>query len=171
MAGLGSGQSDPVQGSPDAAARARAAGRKSAAWIREEGNRLYGTYQQQTTYTKKRFWIVVLFVVAALVSIRMARGQLNRIGAHVAWNRDLHGELLTRVTNESAAEWTNIRLTLNDKYVFEKPSLLPGESVNANASQFSEKRATGAAVKVPRNVDFLNLRVACDQGSFQQDAR
>jgi len=170
MAGLGSGQSDPIHGTQEAAERARVAARQSAAWLRDEAGRLYSSYQQQSKFFKWRAWIVASFALVSLVSLAKAMGPSNSINAHVGLAREpMTNALLTAVTNESTDDWTNVKLIMNDTYEFEKDRLGPGQNVNPPVTQYQNPKVKGPAGKAPANIELKKLRVECSQGSFEQE--
>lgn len=152
-----------------AAARARAAAREGMTWIKGETNRLIENYQAQSRYFKWRSWIISGYALAALVSIFIALPPFNTVKAYARVTRDdLDGRPLIYVRNDSSSEWNQVRILINDQWVFERDRLLPGDNVTANISVFRKVNATGPAAKPPPDVVAHTVRVKCDKGSFYE---
>lgn len=147
-----------------AAAELRLTARRSADWLKDEASTLYANYARQTKYFKWRAQIVVLYAAVALASVFLALPPFNFIGARIVAAYDYNSALVLTVTNESGQEWTDVRVVLDDRYVFEKGRVLPGEPIVTSASQFRPVRGKGD--RPPSELRVQRVRVDTRQGSY-----
>lgn len=147
-----------------AAERAKAAARDSARWLGDEAQRLYTGYNQQSKYFKWRTWIAVVYLGLGLVSVVMALPRMNSINAYVKVDYDYERRLLIYVRNDSAEEWTGVKLLLDDQYEFAKVSMRPNESLSQNVTTFVAK---GTHTPAKGDLRPKELVVDTDDGSFR----
>lgn len=146
--------------------RAQQAAREAAHWLRSEASRLVDNYKGKSRYFKWRFWIIAAYVGIAAASVVMALPPLNTIDAYVRPTVDFRSRLIVSVENQSGAPWTNLRLVLDETWVFEQAQVPAGERVSPDVTQFVKlrgKERTGA----PENLRPRTLRVETDQGDFE----
>lgn len=156
----------PGKGLESGVDRTKAAARESATWLKDEAGRLYAGYAKQSKYFKWKSWIIGGYAAVALFSLFMGAPPLNSIDAYVIPSYDVSSrEFMVSVKNESTEPWTNVRLKLDDAFLFEKDALPPGESVLAKVTQFHRVELKGE--KAPLAFRPNELRIRTDQGSFR----
>lgn len=157
-------QTEPVEAGVD---RARRLAGDAFEWTRAETRELIVRYKKQSRFFKWRAWIVVVYALIAVTSVVMALPPRNSIDAYVIPSYEtIRGRLQVRVENSSTKPWTNVRLVLDDTWVYERKELGAGANVMPIVDAFVKIKSPSQE-HAPGSLQPKVLRVETDQGKYE----
>jgi hypothetical protein len=126
--------------------------------------------KRSNRYVRWRVGIVGTWVVLSLATLWAScpsTGPTNRLGADVQVLKDsLLGGQQILIRNESAENWTEVVVTLDDAWRHAQRTVRPQEQMVLSPSQF--KRGSEPA---PRDLKPRTLLLECEQGRARIDLR
>ncbi len=127
-------------------------------------------YRSSDRYSRMRAAIVSAWALLAAATLWLAcpsSGPTNPIGADVQVLRDsLVGGQQLLVRNESAAIWTDVKLTIDGGWRHERNTVRPHDQLVLSMGQFKRN-----GEPAPRDLKPRSLVVECDQGHFSFDLK
>jgi hypothetical protein len=117
-------------------------------------------------YTKMRVTVIAGWAILSLVTFWAAcpsSGPSNSLGADVQVVREsLIGGAQLLVRNDSSEMWTDVVLTLDDTWRYERATVRPHDQFVLSMSQFRRDRTPAPRDYRPRSLVFQ-----CREGSFE----
>lgn len=127
-----------------------------------------GKYYKIKRFTRIRIAVIAVWTLLAAATLWGAcpsSGPTNPLGADIQVLRDsLVGGQQILIRNESSRIWTNVRITLDGSWHYERYTVRPHDQMILSMSQF--KRDGEAA---PWSLKPRSLTIECEQGHYVFD--
>ena len=174
-------QRRPFEGWGNATARGlgiagRAIGRASVlifGRVRKSSEAALADFQQRRKHSRWRAYALGSFGAIAAVTLLAQLYQQNSIAGYI---RVEHIDFPVRsaavfIRNDSATRWTNLKITLNRRFIYERSHLNPGDNAQLAVSRFAVPGTSNPIKFAPPDTIARHILIECDAGRLESDLR
>lgn len=138
--------------------------------VRTRSEAAYADFQKRRKHTRYRAYALGSYSLIAAATLLFQLYDHNSIAAYVRVERVDFPRSASAVfiRNDSQHRWSNVKVTLNGLWLYERPQIEPGDIVLVRVDRFAQvEPRTGKMQFPPPETVARRLRIECDAGRFE----